>query len=246
MSRIFLCLLAGLGVAATAAAAPPIVERAIAHHGGELYERAEIAFDVCSKSGCYDVRTRTDGGLFDHAVAGRVGEHRREVRWSNDRLEVRHDGEPVAVAPGDERVYRDWAMARIYFALLPYRLADPSVRHEDRGLVDWRGRKLHQVKVTFEPGTSTAADDEYLYWFDPETGRVEYFAYSYSGNPGGLRFRRATHHRRIGGILFFDQENLGVEGPGLSVDLIDADYVDEKMRPVSTVELKNVDVRPLR
>ena len=69
-------------------------------------------------------------------------------------------------------------------------------------------------------------------------------AYIYERNEGGLRFRRLKNYRREGGILFFDQENFGVEGPDLSVDLVSPDYIGESMRYVSTVELKDIRVEP--
>ena len=188
---------------------------------------------------------RVDGDRWALTVEGQVRDSRRKVRSTHDSLTVWHDGEEVTVEAGDEQRFRDWAMARVYFCFLPFRLNDPSVRKQDLGLVDWDGRRLHKVKVTFEAGSSTDAGDEYMYWFDPETARLEYFAYSYDSGGGGLRFRRAARHRRIGGILFFDQENLGVNGPGLSVDAIDAAYVSDPMRPISTVRLQSIRVEPL-
>ena len=222
-----------------------IVTRAIEHHGGEAYRGSETELDVCSKSGCFHVVARVDGDRFAYTVSGKSDDPRREVRWSNDVLEVRENGAAVAIEPGKEQRYRDWAMARVYFCFLPYRLDDPSVIQHDRGLIEWDGRRLHKVKVTFEPGTSTDAGDEYLYWFDPETARLEYFAYSYDDDGGGLRFRRAVRHRRVGGLLFFDQENLGVEGPGLSVEAIDPAYVQSRMRHISTVRLEAISVKPV-
>ena len=219
----------------------PIVDRAIAFHGGELYRHSTAELDICSKSGCFHLRVKADGDAWEHRVSGQVRDRLLKVRATHDAVEAWEDGEPLAIA-GKEQSYRDFAMARVYFPFLPYRLNDPSVLKQDLGLVDWEGRKLHRVKVTFESGSSTDADDEYMYWFDPGTGRVELFAYSYSENGGGLRFRRATDHRRVGGILFFDQENLGVEGEGLSVDLIDPAFVAERMRHVSTIRLKNIRV----
>ena len=188
---------------------------------------------------------RVDGGRFEYTVSGKSGDGQLWVRWSNDALEVRRNGVAEKVAAGDEQRFRDWAMARVYFCFLPFRLDDPSVRHRDLGVVDWDGRTLHKVKVTFDPGSSTDAGDEYMYWFDPETARLELFAYSYEENGGGLRFRRAVRHRRVGGILFFDQENYGADGPGLSVDAIDAAYVRRAMRHVSTVRLEAIEVTPL-
>ena len=239
--------LAGLLIAGPAMAEPqpaqrlPIVDRAIAFHGGDVYESSTTELDLCSKSGCFHVRSTVDGGRYEHTVSGKSRSQDVEVRITNDAVEVHQDGKPVDVR-GDEQRRRDFVMARVYFAFLPYRLNDPGVFKRDLGIVDWEGRRLHKVKVTFTPGSSTDADDEYMYWLDPETGRVELFAYSYRSGGPGLRFRRAVGHRRIGGLLFFDQENYGVEGDGLRVDDIDPSFVDERMRHVSTVRLEEVRV----
>ncbi len=219
----------------------PIVDRSIAFHGGDRYRHSTTELDLCSKSGCFHVRSTVDGGLFEHSVSGRSGGGDIEARITNDSVEVRRDGETIDVT-GEEQRYRNFVMARVYFPFLPYRLHDPGVFKRDLGIVDWQGRSLHKVKVTFAHGSSTDADDEYMYWFDPETGRVELFAYSYQTGGPGLRFRRAIDHRRIGGILFFDQENYGIEGEGVSVDDIAPAFVEEKMRHVSTVRLRNVRV----
>ena len=223
-----------------------IVDQAIAFHGGELYRASETELDVCSLSGCFHVRALVDGDRFDYEVSGKTGDHERRVRWTSDELTRWQDGAPVAIEPDDAQGLRDWAMARVYFAFLPYRLNDPSVYEQDLGRETWDGRELHKVKVTFTPGSSTDADDEYLYWFDPENGRLEQFAYSFKGRPGGLRFRRAINYRRVGGLLFFDQENLGVAGNKRRVDEITPRFVADKMRPVSVVRFENVEVRPLR
>ena len=59
-----------------------------------------------------------------------------------------------------------------------------------------------------------------------------------------MRFRRAFNYRRVGGILFFDQENWGIDGPGLGVDQIDPEFV-RSLPHVSTVELEDIRVEPL-
>jgi hypothetical protein len=99
--------------------------------------------------------------------------------------------------------------------------------------------------VRFAEGSSTDADDEYTYWFDPESGRLEQFAYSYSGNPDGLRFRKLHNYREVGGLLFFDQENLGAEGEGLSVGAITPEFVADRLRVVSEVRLEGIRVEGL-
>ena len=101
-------LVAVLAAALTAAADGPtkvhqlpIVDRAIALHGGDLYRASTTTLDVCSKSGCYHVVARQDGDLYEHVVSGQVGEHQRKVRATNDTVEVWQDGAPVAVAEGE-------------------------------------------------------------------------------------------------------------------------------------------------
>ena len=218
-----------------------IVDRAIDHHGGDRYRHSRARLQLCSKPGCYEVSAAVDGGLYEYRVKGPVRGGVREVVASNDRVLHWHDGRAMEVTPESEVALRDWVMGRVYFAFLPYRLDDDSVVGEDLGLETWAGRELHKVKVTFAAGSSTDADDEFLYWFDPRTGRLEQFAYSFVGSPGGLRFRRLYNFRRVGGLLFFDQENWGAAGDDLRVEQIDSGFVTS-MERISTVELESIQV----
>lgn len=252
MSRSFagvvaIWVAAGLGVpAADAQEGLEIIQRSVELHGGEVYEHSLVELRLCSASGCYDISVTTDGGLYRHRVAGPISTGRREVVATNDSLRHWHNGAEVEVASGEEgQRLRDWATARIYFAFLPYRLNDPSVVQRDLGLERWGDRELRRVKITFRPGSSTDDQDQFVYWFDPQTARLEQFAYSFEGNPGGLRFRRLDNYRRIGGLLFFDQENLGAQGDGLSVDQIDPEFVERRMRLVSEIRLENIEVSAL-
>ena len=236
----------------------PIVEKSIEHHGGERYASSDTSFRIVSRSGAFRVEARQDGGLYRYAVIQDTDDGERTVVATNDDVEILVDGEPQPVPAEDEQRWRDFVSARVYFPFLPYRLDDPSVRQEDLGLETWPvigsgdvetgegERELHKVKVTFEEGSSTEAQDEYLYWFDPETGRLEQLAYSFRG---GLRFRVAEDYRRVGGLLFADHENYGVDWKeGQTPDPVDAitpEYVREEMEHISTVKLEDVKVEGL-
>lgn len=243
LPAITISLLASAGVGSGALEAqanerlPEIVERAIAFHGGESYTDFAVELQLCSRSGCFDLSVQEQNGAYDYTAAGASRDGHLKVRVTNDSVERWLDGEPRAVSAEDEQRWRDWVSSKLYFCFLPYRLADPSVYFQDLGLEKWNGRQLHKVKVTFAPASSTDASDEYLYWFDPETARLEQFAYSFEGNPGGLRFRQGHNYRRAGELLFFDQHNLGVEGEGLRVDDLTPEMVAD-MRTVSEVECR--------
>lgn len=249
---LFGAALLGLALPATAEKVKtlPIVDKSIEHHGGDLYRASETRLTIRSKSGTFRIVSRVDGDRFEHTITDILADGReRRTRATNDTVE-RWEGErKVALDAEGERRARDFVMSRVYFPFLPFRLNDPSVFKEDLGVVDWQGRKLHKVKVTFAPGTSTDANDEYLYWFDPETGRVEMLAYSFGTGRerGGLRLRKAMSHRRVGGLLFYDAENLGLDGGGdLSVESITPETVEKSFEKISTVVLEDIEVKPLR
>jgi len=228
----------------------PIVDQSIELHGGDLYEHSLISFTIVSKSGAFDVEVRQDGGMYRYAVISDTDQGRRTVVTTNEGVQVLLDGEPQEVPADRVQRFRDYVSARVYFPLLPYRLDDPSVHQEDLGLETWPGedgpRELHKVKVRFSSGSSTDAQDEYLYWFDPETGRLEQLAYSFRG---GLRFREAFDFRRVNGILFSNQKNFAIDweegDEPLPVDAVTPAFVDERMEHLSTVRVENLKVEPL-
>jgi hypothetical protein len=228
----------------------PIVDRAIAYHGGDLYRASETRLTIRSRSGAFRMTVRTDGEKFEHVVVDAVPDGReRKTRVTNDTAERWEGTERVTLGADGERRARDFVQSRVYFPFLPFRLNDASVWKEDLGLEEWDGRKLQKVKVTFDAGTSTDASDEYLYWFEPATGRLVQYAYSFGTGKaeGGLRLRKNFNERRVGGILFADSENLGHDGPGnLRVTVITPAYVKSKMQKISTVTLEDIQVKPLQ
>ena len=223
---------------------PEIVARAIEHHGGDLYEGSQISMTITSLSGSFQIDATRDGGRFEHVVTdpARDGRPERRVELTNDGVQEWRGGQEVALDAEGERRARAFADARVFFPLLPYTLKGGDIHFEDRGLETWDGRELQRVKVTFTPGTSNDADDAYMFWFDPETGRVEQFGYDFDN---GLRFRKATSFQRVGGVLFSDQENYAVDGGKVPVDTLTPEYVAESMRLLSRVVISDVTVEPL-
>lgn len=254
LSLLLSAVLASAPAFAADTAAPttdhlPIVDKAIEYHGGDLYRSTETKLTIRSRSGAFELISRMDGDHYDHTVVGTTSDGKaRRVRATNDAVEETRDG--VAVALDEEAAGRDrdFVNARVYFPFLPFRLNDPGVYKQDLGLENWAGRELHKVKVTFEAGSSTDANDEYLYWFEPETGRLALFAYSFGTGTerGGLRLRKGFNYRRVGGILFFDSENWGVDGSGdLRVEQITPEYAAKSFEKISTVVVEDISVELL-
>ena len=220
---------------------PPIVAKAIDFHGGDVYDAARIAMTITSLSGSFRIEVTREGDRFEQVVTSASGQMERRVRLTNDTVEEWRDGAAVALDPVAQRAARSYVDARVFFPLLPFTLEGGDIRFEDRGLEMWQGRELHKVKVTFDPGTSGGASDNYMFWFDPDSGRVEQFGYDFGT---GLRYRKAVEFDRVGGILFSTQENYAIDGSGLTVDALSPEYVAENMDLLSTVALSEIGVEP--
>ncbi len=223
-----------------------IVDRAIERHGGDLFEHSRVRLTVASRSGSFEVDSTTDGDRFEYVIRTSDDGDEREYRRDNRVLAATEAGEPMEMDEAERARAESYVNQRMYFLFLPYKLNDPGVYKEDQGLEEWNGRQLNRVRVTFEHGSSAGADSAYVYWFDPETARLEQFAYDY-GNGAGLRFRILRNYRRIGGLLFYDADNYGLNVPdgGLTVDDITPAYVAEELPLVSRVELRDIDVERL-
>ncbi len=220
-----------------------IVDRAIEHHGGELFEQSRVKLTVASRSGSFDVDSMADGDRFEQRIRASNGADERLYRRDNTALEVTEGGRLMEMDETEHARAESYVNQRMYFLFLPYKLNDPGAWKEDQGLEEWNGRQLHRVRITFAPGTSDGADSAYVYWFDPETARLEQFAYDYEEGTG-LRFRILRNYRRIGGLLFYDADNYGLNtrDGGLTVDDINPVYVEQELPLVSQIELRGIEV----
>ena len=221
-----------------------IVDRAIAHHGGELFEDSRVQLTVSSHSGSFDIETTIRGDQFDHRITATSDGQTKVHHHDNERLTVAIDGVEQNLSQRERTSALSYVNQRMYFLFLPYKLNDPGTYKEDLGLEDgWGEKPLHKVRVSFEAGTSAGASSEYLYWFDPDTAELVQFAYDYSEDTG-LRFRKLFNQRRVGGLVFYDAYNYGLneKGGGLSVNVITPEYVKAELPLISTIELQNVRV----
>ena len=220
---------------------PLIVSKALSFHGEEMFQRSSISMTITSLSGSFEIYSTRDGGNFEYTITD--SRSNRRVTLSNTLVQEWHDGKQLTLDEEGERQARAFVDARVFFPLLPFTLRGDDVHFKDLGVENWHGKNLHKIKVFFTPETSTDADDNYMFWFDPDTGRIEQFGYDFNG---GLRYRKAIGFIRAGNILFSNQENYGIDGGRVPVEMLSPSYVDEKMRLISSVELRNISVTPLR
>ena len=128
----------------------------------------------------------------------------------------------------------------IYFVCLPQKLKDPAVKLKQAGTTTINEQLYHVLHVSFrEEGGGTDFEDEFLYWINKNTGMMDYFAYRYHVNGGGVRFRSAYNRRKVQEMIFQDYVNYEVP---LETNLMDVPHLYEKghLKELSRIENKNI------
>ena len=87
----------------------------------------------------------------------------------------------------------------LYFVQLPLTLVDVAVLRKYLGMVNINGRTYHKIEVRFsEENGGHDFEDVYLYWFEGKTFSMDFLAYSYATNGGGVRFWKAFNKKGCG------------------------------------------------
>lgn len=182
-----------------------IVNQSIEAHGGAAYDTLLMAFQFRDKTYKIDKR----GGNFEYTrvFIDSLGNDIEDV-LNNEEFIRYANSEVIEVEPKKSKAFKNALNSVVYFALLPHGLNDEAVIKEYLGETQLRDEKYFLIKVSFkEEGGGEDHDDEFLYWVNSETHLVDYLAYSFHTDGGGLRFREVTSRKKVGGIVLQDYNN---------------------------------------
>lgn len=214
-----------------------VIDRAILAHYGRVPDTLDVTFRFRNRN--YRIHRR--GGEYaygrdypDTLADGRVQTVRDEL--TNDGLARTVDGVAVELTAKERGAAARAVNSVRYFFLLPYGLNDPAVnaRLLDTTTID--GRTYDRVRVTFDrAGGGRDYEDVYHHYFNRETGELDYLAYNFAVNGGGVRFREATNKRRLGGVLFQDYVNYGLDGD-TALARVERRFANGELRQLSRIE----------
>ena len=162
--------------------------------------------------------------------------------WRGDDFKRTINNVEVQITDKEENAYKNSINSVFYFALLPLSLSDPAVNVELLGDSKLKGKKYTKFRVTFdEEGGGEDFNDVFIYWMNKETNTMDFLAYQYFTEGGGIRFREAYNPREVGGFLFQDYNNFK---PITGIELIDMDKAFEmgEMEQVSEIVLEDIKV----
>lgn len=219
-----------------------IINDAIEAHGGKRFENALTEFDFRGRH----YTSHRKGGMFTYTREFSDSSGQIKDVLSNDGFRREINGGLAKISGERAAAYSNSVNSVLYFALLPYGLNDPAVIKTYLGETELRGKKYHLIRVTFkQDGGGKDHEDVFLYWINQQTNIVDYLAYSYLTDGGGLRFREAINQRTINGILFHDYNNYKPGSDTVTLDEMGTLFEQNQLDLLSVINHENIKVRLL-
>jgi hypothetical protein len=185
-----------------------IFEQTLEAHGGDLYETASYEFVFRDKTYTF----KNDGSSYHYSVTSQKGDSLIVDELINGEFKRTINNEEQVLTEKDIAKYFEALNSVIYFATLPHKLKDEAVNRDYVGETSIKGKDYHVMKVTFDKeGGGVDFDDNFYYWLNKKTHLIDYLAYNYTVNDGGVRFREAYNTRKVDGIVFQDYVNYKAE-----------------------------------
>lgn len=214
-----------------------VINNAIKTHGGDLYDVADYTFEFREK----EYHFTNDHNNYNYAVKY-IDKQGFPIydQLINGTFTRTVNNELVNLSQEEQDKYGSALNSVIYFVLLPYKLNDTSVNKKYVEETTIKGEKYDVVEVTFaQEGGGEDFDDQYQYWVNQTTSKIDYFAYNYTVNGGGARFRSAYNKQVVDGITFQDYINweASFETPLKDIPAL---FEKAELKEASRIELSNV------
>lgn len=218
-----------------------IIDRAIETHGGDHYLSSDIEFDFRDRH--YRAQRNGDRYSYHRSFTDTAGQLVEDV-LTNEGLSRWSGGQRIDLPDSLRQAYGNSVNSVVYFALLPYGLNDAAVRKSYVGEETLEGQQYDVVHISFsEAGGGDDFEDEFLYWINRNTHQIDFLAYEFHVDGGGLRFRRAVNPRRVGGILFQDYINYQPRDKNTRLEDLSALYRQGGLKQLSEIALNNISVK---
>ena len=215
--------------------AQQIIDLCIEEHGGDKYKNAHFSFDFRKHKYEYHY----DNGVFKYIRKSKEGTTVDVL--TNDGFTRTENGKKVDLTEKKERSYSNSINSVNYFVFLPYFLNDEAVNKRLLGEVEIKGAPYYKIEVTFdEEGGGDDHDDVYIYWISKYHFTMDYLAYSYQVNGGGVRFRSFKSRTKVGGIIFQDYVNYKHD-KSTPVEDMDRLFNEGKLEELSWIETNNIE-----
>lgn len=216
--------------------AQQIVNKSIENTGVNKVANATISFDFRDKhykavrsNGLYTLSSTKDSVI--------------DI-LTNDAFTRRIKEKTIQLSDSIANLYANAVNSVHYFSVLPLGLNDKAVNKTKLPSVTINDKEYYKIKVTFsENGGGEDFEDVFIYWFNKNTFFLEFIAYSYKTNGGGMRFRSLKEQHIKEGILFVDYYNYKPKDESIALINIDKAFENNQLEQVSEIVLKYIQVK---
>lgn len=216
-----------------------IVKKAILYAGGKKFEKSEISFDF--RDIHYVVKRNANNWMMSRSFE-QDSNFITDV-YTTSGFERKVNEQNISVADSMAFKYIESINSVIYFALLPYKLNDAAVQKESLGKEEIKGKVYFKIGVSFKKeGGGEDYQDLFIYWFDVQDYSLDYLAYSFEVNGGGMRFRKAYNERFVEGIRFVDYVNFKPISKQVKLEALAQLFAENELEELSKIELENIKV----
>lgn len=239
---LFLVILLSCNQKEASLTAQDIIDKTVEVSGGSFYGQAEVTFtfrDIVYKS----VR-QNDNYSLQRLLPDTLNTLDIITNEGFTRIQK---GEKVVLADTVAFKYMSSVNSVHYFMQLPFGLNDPAVNKKLLDPVVIKGKDYYKIEVTFsEDGGGVDFEDIFLYWISKEDFTVDYLAYQFFTNEGGIRFRESYNSRFVEGIRFVDYKNFRPEHKNIDFYKVDELFDNGDLIELSLIEKEKINVRLLR
>ncbi len=225
-----------------ASPAEVVLADALMAHGGDRYDKAHYEFTFREKL----YRFQNSGEHYQYKVRYSKNDTLFEDFLSNEGFSRKVNGVSMELSSKQETDGRNSINSVIYFATLPHKLNDPAVNMKYIGTKKIKVEDYDVLHITFDQeGGGDDHDDNYYYWINRKSKLIDFLAYDYTVNKGGVRFRTAHNKRWVDDIVFQDYVNFKAPVGTALADLprLWEDGKLEKLSDINTERVKSLSSR---
>ncbi len=235
----------GAPTATNAERANALIAQAQAAHASDSLNGARLSFSFRGTD--YSAQFGDDGQLYARYGQDALGPFADMLDGRGFRRTrgAHTDSLPPAAALSAEESLN----SVLYFALLPRPLTDDAVQPRHLGETRIGDESYQVLDVTFgREGGGRDWQDRFVYWIHDERHTIDYLAYAFHVNGGGIRFRQAFGAREVDGIRVQNYRNFAPTDETLSpndLERLPELWLAGRLRYLSDVTLDGVRVERL-
>lgn len=221
-----------------------LIDQSIKSHGFDQLTNKSISFKFRKKD--YSVSRKSDSYVYTRVFTDSIGTIVDELKNSSE-LVRKINGNPVQLNEKETNIAIEAVNSVLYFFQLPYGLNDDAVNKKYAGEDEVEGRKYHLVSVTFkQEGGGADFQDEYLYWINQKENTIDYLAYNYIVNDGGVRFRKAINRKTVNGLVFQDYINYKPTDKNTPLKKLSKLYEENKLTELSRIIAEDIRIKEIQ